>query len=95
MRFVAFFLLVLLALMQYQLWFGQGGIHERRVLRGQLHEIDAEYRLVHARNQQLRQSLLSHRAEPQELLSLIEVHARRELGFIKEGETFYWVVEGD
>lgn len=77
-------LLVLLALLQAQLWFGRGSLPHVAQLRQQLHmqqEANAQSRLV---TDQLH-------AEVNDLkvgLSAVEEHARVELGMVRPGEIF-------
>lgn len=82
-------LIALLALLQYRLWWGEGGrrsvadLHQR--VEQQTHE-----------NQGLQQRNAALAAEVEDLKSgegAVEERARSELGMIKPGETFYRVVE--
>lgn len=82
-------LVVLLALVQYRLWFADGGMLEVRELRQQV----AEQR---AHNERLRERNRALAAEVRDLkqgLGAVEARARAELGMVGEGETFYRVVE--
>lgn len=82
-------LLVLLVLLQYRLWFGKASIPKVALLKQQLHR-----QLQHNKKLQQRNQTLI--AEVQDLKSghqAIEERARRELGMIKKGETFYQVVK--
>lgn len=93
MRLLVITLFVLLLVTQYQLWMGEGGLVERRAMHTRLQELEDEHRSTQERNQQLQRSLQAYTSDSQGALSGIEAHARRDLGFIKKGETFYWVIE--
>ncbi|MBS0230961.1 MAG: cell division protein FtsB [Proteobacteria bacterium] len=83
-------LLLLLAGLQYKLWYGSGGQDEVVSLRAQVAKQAAENARLQARNDALA-------AEVADLKSggeAIEERARSELGLVKPGETFYRVVDG-
>ncbi|MFT4198301.1 MAG: cell division protein FtsB [Pseudoxanthomonas sp.] len=83
-------LLVLLALLQYHLWFGRGNSGEVLALRNQVEHQKQE-------NERLRQRNAALAAEVEDLKSgeaAVEERARSELGMIKPGEKFYRVVDG-
>lgn len=82
-------LIVLLLWLQYKLWFGDGSMMEAWQLERALEEQRRENAELRERNQALR-------AEVDDLkrgLEAIEERARSEMGMIKEGETFYQVIE--
>ena len=86
-------LLIILALvflgLQYKLWVGEGSLAEVWHLKGAVGEQRAE-------NEQLQERNRALEAEVQDLkqgLEAIEERARSELGMIREGETFYQVIE--
>ena len=88
MKLVIIILLVLLAMLQYRLWFGHGNLLEVR----QLEQIRAE---KIAENKSLKDRTQSLAAEVLDLkhgLEAIEERARSEMGMIKKGETFYQIV---
>jgi cell division protein FtsB len=89
MRKLLILLLLLLAYLQYRLWFGDGSLQEV----WELHrEVDAQ----REENLQLRERNAALEAEVRDLqqgLDAIEEHAREDLGMVKEGETFYQLVE--
>lgn len=78
-------LLSVLGLLQYRLWFGDGGIGEIGRLQQALEAQQSEHALLRARNAQLAAEV----KDLKEGLEVIEGLARRELGMIGEGETFY------
>lgn len=82
-------LLVLLAYLQYRLWAGDGGLLD-------VWELHQEAEALRLENTQLRERNAALNAEVLDLkqgLDAIEEHAREDLGMVKEGETFYQVVE--
>jgi cell division protein FtsB len=89
MRWLIWFLVVLLLLLQYKLWVGDGSLAE---VWGLYQQVE----LQQDENQRLRERNQALEAEVQDLkqgLEAIEERAREELGMIKEGETFYQIVE--
>lgn len=89
MRWLVTILLVLLVALQYKLWVGDGGIRE--ILR-----IQEAVEQQEATNEQLRERNDALKGEVKDLkqgLEAVEERARSELGMVKEGETFYQVVE--
>ncbi len=82
-------LALLLALLQYRLWFGNGGQREVAALRTQVATQEVENLKLRQRNEALA-------AEVENLKSgeaAVEERARSELGMVKPGETFYRVIE--
>ena len=83
-RFIISLLLVLLAISQYKLWFGDYGVLWLQNLRTELSEQQQENNRLIQRNEALN-------AELQELKTgkdALEERARSQLGMIKEGEVF-------
>ena len=89
MRILIAILLITLLWLQYRLWVGEGSLAEVYSLRKEIETQKGELAVLKRRNQSLQ-------AEVDDLkqgLAAIEERARTELGMIKEGETFYQVVE--
>ena len=89
MRLLMGILLVLLLVLQYRLWVGEGSLAELRTQQQALAEQKAEIERLQSRNRALE-------AEVRDLkqgLEAIEERARSELGMIKQGETFYQIIE--
>ena len=89
MKQLVVILVILIILLQYRLWFGDGGLVEvwdlHRAVEEQKHENEA----LMERNKALE-------AEVKDLkqgLDAIEERARSELGMVKKDETFYQAVE--
>jgi cell division protein FtsB len=81
-------LLICFALLQRELWFGQGGL---------LHgwHLEAQVRHQQQQNAALKNANAQHMQEVKNLKSgtaAVEEHARADLGLVKKGETFYQIV---
>jgi len=89
MRWLILGLIVLLGLLQYRLWVGDGSLEELHALRAQISDYRTELEGLKARN-------LALAADVQNLrdgLEAIEDRARSELGMIQRGEVFLQVIE--
>lgn len=88
MKYISFLLIILLALLQYRLWLGNGSLTEVHHLETARQSRIEENRKLHERNQSLAAEVynLKHGQEA------IEERARSGMGMIKEGETFYQVI---
>lgn len=82
-------LIVIMALLQWRLWAGDGGIHELSQLKEQLADQQALNEQLQHRNRLLENEVLDLKNG----LDAIEERARSELGMIREGETFFMVIE--
>lgn len=85
--FASMLVLVLLVL-QYRLWFEQGGIRDLLHLKKELARQTAENENIKKHNQ----DLLLQIQRAQNSRDAAELRARNELGMVKKGETFYQVV---
>ncbi len=91
MKWLTLSLAVLLALLQYVLWFGDGGVRDLWQLERQVAEQQSENERLTERNDALA-------AEVRDLktgLEAVEARARLELGMIKEDEVFYQVIDSE
>jgi cell division protein FtsB len=89
MRWLLWLLVVLLVLLQYRLWVGDGSLAEVWSLYQQVEVQREENQRLQERNQALE-------AEVKDLkqgLDAIEERAREELGMIKKGESFYQIID--
>lgn len=89
MKVLIAILIVVLLLLQYKLWFGDGNMREVWALREAIEEQKKENQTLLERNAALE-------AEVQDLkqgLEAIEERARSELGMIKKDETFFQIIE--
>ena len=89
MRWLIGGLLGLLLMLQYRLWFAEGGLAEANRLQVQLEEAEAENAELTARNAELTQEVIALQSGTE----AVEKNARETLGLIKEGEVYYQFVE--
>lgn len=89
MKWLIAALVITLLFLQYRLWVGEGSIAEVVELQREIEQQQAEIERLRERNRILA-------LEVRELktgVNTIEERARSEMGMIKEGETFYMVVD--
>ncbi len=89
MRLLTAILVLLVVLVQYRLWFGDGGVPELVRIERAIASQRAENERLAERNRLLAAEV----ADLKEGVAAIEERARRELGWIGEGETFYQIVD--
>lgn len=89
MKWIVAILIALLLVLQYQLWFGNGGL--LRVW--QLEQRIAEQKEENAKLEERNKALEAEVRDLKQGLEAIEERARSDLGMIKKGETFFQVVE--
>ena len=82
MRFVTAALLLLIALVHAELWFGKGGVPRVMELQSRLDEQTTANEAARLRNDQL----LAEVSDLKEGLEMVEEKARRELGMVKPDE---------
>ena len=82
-------LLILLALLQYRLWFSPGGMPDVRELDQTKQELVEENERLHERND----SLAAEVIDLKHGLEAVEERARSEIGMIKSDEVFYQIIE--
>lgn len=90
MKLLIAILLALFVTLQWQLWFGHGGMRAVWELQRSRDRQLEENRQLEERNQSLE-------AEVEDLkggLEAVEERARSEMGMIKEGEIFYQTIDG-
>lgn len=88
MRSFKILLILIVMLLQYQLWFGKNSLNDYFALRDEV----AKQAIA---NQQLAQRnaiLVADIADLRNGLDAVEEQARNELGMIKQGETFYRLI---
>ena len=89
MRWLIGGLLSLFLLLQYRLWFAEGGLAEASRLSVQLEEAETENAELSARNEALTREVMALQGGTE----AVEKNARENLGLIKEGEVYYQFVE--
>ena len=85
-------LLVCVALaLAWRAWFGPVGYLELQKMQSRLAEQKAATQAIAAENEELMQEVISL----QHTLLAVESRARTDLGMIREGESFFLVVDGN
>lgn len=89
MKYLIVILLVLLALLQYRLWFSPGGMSD-------VYELKAAKQELVRENDRLRERNAALAAEVIDLkhgLEAVEERARSDMGMIKSDEVFYQIID--
>jgi len=89
MKILLSIIVLLVILLQHRLWYGDGGIEEIKTLQQRLDDLKEQVEEKKERNEALYAEVEDLR-KGQEAL---EERARYELGMIREGETFFQVLE--
>jgi cell division protein FtsB len=89
MRKLILFLIILLVYLQYRLWLGDGGLLE---LWNVHQEVEAQ-REENARLRERNEALNAQVLDLKQGQDAIEERAREDMGMVKQGETFYQIVE--
>jgi cell division protein FtsB len=87
MRWLLAILIILLAGMQYRLWFAEGSLAERHRLQQQVEEQLRVNKDLRERNAVLEREVI----ELQTGNAGVEQRAREQLGLVKEGEVYFHV----
>ncbi len=88
-RLLCVVLILFLVLLQYRLWYGDGGMQEIRAYEQRLEVLKKDVQEKKERNEELYAEVLDLRKGQE----AIEERARYELGMIRENETFFQVIE--
>lgn len=89
MRWLLVILTLILLFLQYRLWVGEGSLAQKQVLE---HKVEAQ-RQENAVLRERNQILANEVSNLKDGLESVEERARKDLGMIKDGETFYMVVD--
>ena len=81
----------LLAILQYDLWFGDGSLTAAWTLEQNIFEQQQENERLQLRNDTLAAEVTDLKSG----LAAIEERARSELGMIKQGETFVQIIDSN
>lgn len=81
---ISLILLVLLVLLQYQIWTGRGNVHQVAGLQQELEQLRAKNSQTEADIARLRSEI----HDLQEGLNIVEEKARYEMGLVKPNEIF-------
>tara|TARA_R110000868_G_scaffold84822_4_gene238908 strand:- start:5599 stop:5907 length:309 start_codon:yes stop_codon:yes gene_type:complete len=90
MKWLVPVLIILLAFLQYQLWFSNGSYFHAWTLKHDLSKQQAKTQQLTERNKALEAEVKDLKQGHQ----AVEELARNELGMVKQGETFYQIVGG-
>ena len=85
MKWAAAVLLVLLAWLQYRLWFAEGSLRDLAMLEQRLQTMQSQNEALQAENAKLLDEIVPLKTSNE----LIEERARQDLGLIKQGEILY------
>ncbi|NOU15414.1 MAG: cell division protein FtsB [Methylococcaceae bacterium] len=89
MKFFVPLIIVLIGLLQYRLWVGDGSVAQINEYQQRLDELKLEADKRNLRNESLRAEVLDIKKGQE----AIEERARYELGMIREDETFFQIVK--
>ena len=89
MKIIIVILLVLLVMLQYQVWRGEGGIPEVVKLENETAAAQQNVEQLQERNKALEAEVLDLKTG----LEAIEERARNDLGMIRKDETYYQVID--
>ena len=89
MKWYAVFLVILLIILQFKFWFEEGGYFHNLGLEEELAALKEENARLKSRNQELAQQIILVKENMDE----IEALARKNLGMIKDGEEFMFIID--
>lgn len=87
LKWLAIVLIVLLALLQYRLWLGEGGIRDLAQVRERVAALEAENKPLRDRNARLAAEVVDLKTG----LDAIEERGRSDIGMVRTDEQFFWV----
>ena len=88
-KITMYMLILLLLVLQYPLWFGNGSVIARWKLKQEIATQQAENASLGAHNRALEAEV----SDLKQGLESAEARARAELGMVKKGESFYQIIE--
>ncbi|MDI5921481.1 cell division protein FtsB [Halomonas sp. LR5S13] len=87
LKWLAIVLIILLALLQYRLWLGEGGMRELAEVRQRVAVLEEENQPLRDRNARLAAEVVDLKTG----LDAIEERARSDIGMVRSDEQFFWV----
>ncbi|MFY0991128.1 cell division protein FtsB [Halomonas sp. C05BenzN] len=87
LKWLAIVLIVLLAMLQYRLWLGEGGIRDFAQVRERVAVLEAENKPLRDRNARLAAEVVDLKTG----LDAIEERGRSDIGMVRADEQFFWV----
>ncbi len=88
MKIFGIVFIIIIVLLQYRIWWGEGSYREIDLLKAKVEEQQQQNQLLIEQNKLLRIEVIALRKNPK----VLEEKAREQLGFIKPGETFYRII---
>ena len=88
MKILGFIFVILICLLQYRVWFGEGGYQKIESLNIKIAEQLEINKRLEAQNKLLRKEIIALRKNP----ALLEEKAREQLGLVKPDEIFYRII---
>ena len=88
MKILGFIFVILICLLQYRVWFGEGGYQKIESLNIKIAEQLEINKILEAQNKLLRKEIIALRKNP----ALLEEKAREQLGLVKPDEIFYRII---
>lgn len=89
LRTINIILLLLIALFQYQAWYGRGSFTETKALQAEIQELETQLSIMRKQNEVLAANIIDLKYGNE----AVEEIARNQLGMIKDGEVFYFIAE--
>lgn len=87
LKWLAIVLLVLLALLQYRLWLGEGGVRDLGEVRERVIALETANKPLRDRNARLAAEVMDLKTG----LDAIEERGRSDIGMVRADEHFFWV----
>lgn len=87
LKWLAIVLVALLALLQYRLWLGEGGVQEMKEVSGRVEVLETANKPLRDRNARLAAEIVDLKTG----LDAIEERARSDVGMVRTDEQFFWV----
>ncbi|SEL05462.1 cell division protein FtsB [Halomonas daqiaonensis] len=87
LKWLAIVLIILLALLQYRLWLGEGGMRELTEVRQRVATLEEDNQPLRDRNARLAAEVVDLKTG----LDAIEERARSDIGMVRSDEQFFWV----
>ncbi|MHB0775705.1 FtsB family cell division protein [Halomonas sp. WWR20] len=87
LKWVFIALIVLIGLLQYRLWTGEGGMGELSHIQARADTLEAQNVQLRARNERLAAEVVDLKNG----LDAIEERARSDIGMVRGDEQFFWV----
>ncbi|GHC18317.1 cell division protein FtsB [Aidingimonas halophila] len=87
LKWLAIILAVLTLMLQYRLWFGDGGLRELAEVRARADAQEEQNRPRRERNERLAAEVIDLKTG----LDAIEERARSDIGMVRQDEQFFWV----